>query len=72
MLGVQRHTRTYRQRAAPSLEVELLDGHANLATDGEVLDEAGRFSFHVAEHPIAVYRRDEENWPHRPRPHLRR
>jgi undecaprenyl-diphosphatase len=72
VLGVQRHTRTYTQREAPALSVELLDGHANLATDGEVLDEAGRFSFHVAEHPIAVYRRDEQNWPGRPRPFLRR
>jgi hypothetical protein len=25
----------------------------------------------VAEPPIAVYRRHEENWPDRPRPHLR-
>lgn len=70
-LGVLRHTRTYVQREAPSLDVELLGGRAMLSTDGEVHDEAGRFTFRVAERPIAVYRRNEENWPDRPRPHLR-
>jgi diacylglycerol kinase family enzyme/membrane-associated phospholipid phosphatase len=70
MLGALRHTRTYVQREAPSLEVEVLDDHASLATDGEILDEAGRFTFRVAERPIAVYRRNEANWPDRPRPHL--
>ncbi|MGH3961858.1 MAG: bifunctional phosphatase PAP2/diacylglycerol kinase family protein [Pseudonocardiaceae bacterium] len=69
-LGALQHTRTYVQREAPSLDVELIGDHAMLATDGEVLDEAGRFTFRVAGHPIAVYRRDEENWPDRPRPHL--
>jgi undecaprenyl-diphosphatase len=70
-LGALRHTRTYVQCEAPSLDVELLGGHAVLSTDGEVRDEAGRFTFRVAERPIAVYRRNEENWPDRPRPHLR-
>jgi undecaprenyl-diphosphatase len=70
-LGALRHTRTYVQCEAPSLDVELLDGHATLSTDGEVHDEAGQFTFRVAERPIAVYRRNEENWPDRPRPHLR-
>jgi diacylglycerol kinase family enzyme/membrane-associated phospholipid phosphatase len=70
MLGALQHTRTYVQREAPSLDVELIGQHASLATDGEVCDEAGRFIFRVAERPIAVYRRDEENWPGRPRPHL--
>ncbi|HSL09320.1 MAG TPA: phosphatase PAP2 family protein [Pseudonocardiaceae bacterium] len=70
MLGALRHTRTYVQREAPSLDVELIGDHAMLATDGEVLDEAGRFTFRVTERPIAVYRRDEGNWPHRPRPYL--
>ncbi|MGQ0716814.1 MAG: bifunctional phosphatase PAP2/diacylglycerol kinase family protein [Pseudonocardiales bacterium] len=69
-LGAMHHTRTYVQREAPSLDVELIGDHASLATDGEILDEAGRFTFRVAERPIAVYRRDEENWPDRPRPHL--
>jgi diacylglycerol kinase family enzyme/membrane-associated phospholipid phosphatase len=71
LLGALRHTRTYVQREAPSLDVELIGGHAMLATDGEVLEEAGRFTFRVAERPVAVYRRNEENWRHRPRPHLR-
>ncbi|MGH3933821.1 MAG: phosphatase PAP2 family protein [Pseudonocardiaceae bacterium] len=70
MLGALQHTRTYVQREAPSLDVELIGDQASLATDGEVCDEAGRFTFRVAERPIAVYRRDEENWPDRPRPHL--
>ncbi|MGH3788613.1 MAG: bifunctional phosphatase PAP2/diacylglycerol kinase family protein [Pseudonocardiaceae bacterium] len=70
MLGALRHTRTYVQREAPSLNVELIGDKAMLATDGEVLDEAGRFTFRIAERPIAVYRRDEDNWPDRPRPHL--
>jgi undecaprenyl-diphosphatase len=70
-LGALRHTRTYVQREAPLLEVELLGSHAMLSTDGEVGDEAGRFTFRVAERPIVVYRRYEDNWPGRPRPHLR-
>jgi diacylglycerol kinase family enzyme/membrane-associated phospholipid phosphatase len=69
LLGALQHTRTYVQREAPTLEVELIGDHAFLATDGEVLDEAGKFIFRVAESPIAVYRRNEENWPDRPRPH---
>ncbi|MGH3752447.1 MAG: bifunctional phosphatase PAP2/diacylglycerol kinase family protein [Pseudonocardiaceae bacterium] len=69
-LGALQHTRTYVQREAPSLDVELIGEHASLAADGEVVDEAGRFTFRIAERPIAVYRRDEENWPDRPRPHL--
>jgi undecaprenyl-diphosphatase len=70
-LGALRHTRTYVQREAPLLDVELLGDHAMLSTDGEVRDEAGRFTFRVAARPIAVYRRHEENWPERPRPYLR-
>jgi diacylglycerol kinase family enzyme/membrane-associated phospholipid phosphatase len=70
MLGAMEHTRTYVQREAPSLEVELIGNHASLATDGEICQEAGRFTFRVAERPIAVYRRNEENWPDRVRPHL--
>ncbi|HZA17427.1 MAG TPA: hypothetical protein VE645_11150, partial [Pseudonocardiaceae bacterium] len=64
------HTRTYVRRVAPSLEVELIGDHVSLATDGEICEEAGRFTFRVAERTIAVYRRNEENWPDRPRPHL--
>lgn len=70
LLGALRHTRTYVQREAPSLDVELIGDDAELATDGEVLDEAHRFFFRVAERPIAVYRRNEENWSDRPRPYL--
>jgi undecaprenyl-diphosphatase len=70
MLGAMEHTRTYVRRVAPSLEVELIGDHVSLATDGEICEEAGRFTFRVAERTIAVYRRNEENWPDRPRPHL--
>ncbi|MGH3844890.1 MAG: bifunctional phosphatase PAP2/diacylglycerol kinase family protein [Pseudonocardiaceae bacterium] len=69
LLGALQHTRTYVQRVAPSLDVELIGESAFLATDGEVLDEASRFAFRVADYPIAVYRRNEENWPDRPRPY---
>jgi undecaprenyl-diphosphatase len=69
LLGALRHTQTYVQREAPTLDVELIGDHAALATDGEVIDEAGRFTFRVAERPITVYRRDEAKWPDRPRPH---
>ncbi len=69
VLGALYHSRTYVQREAPSLDVELIGGHGFLATDGEVMDEAGRFTFRIAKNPIAVYRRNEENWTDRPRPH---
>lgn len=69
VLGALYHSRTYVQREAPSLDVELIGDHGFLATDGEVMDEAGRFTFRIADNPIAVYRRNEENWPDRPRPH---
>jgi undecaprenyl-diphosphatase len=69
LLGALHRSRIYVQREASSLDVELIGNHAFLATDGEVMDEAGRFTFRVAERPIAVYRRNEENWPGRPRPH---
>lgn len=71
LLGALRHTRTYVQREAPSLHVELIGGPAWLATDGEVLAQVRRLTFRVATRPIAVYRRNEANWPDRPRPHLR-
>jgi len=68
-LGALGHSRTYLHREAATLDVELVDGHGILATDGEVREEAGRFRFRVADAPIAVYRRDEHNWPDRDRPH---
>jgi diacylglycerol kinase family enzyme/membrane-associated phospholipid phosphatase len=69
ILGALHRSRTYVQRQAPSLDVELIGDHAYLATDGEVMADAGRFTFRVAERPITVYRRNEENWSDRPRPH---
>jgi undecaprenyl-diphosphatase len=41
-----------------------------LATDGEVVETAGRYTFRVAKEPIEVYRRREENWTGRDRPFL--
>jgi hypothetical protein len=41
-----------------------------LATDGEVVEEAGRFTFRVAEQRVPVYRRHEVNWSGRDRPFL--
>jgi undecaprenyl-diphosphatase len=57
------------QREVDHLDVELrVPGM--LATDGEVVEEAGRYTFRVADKPIAVYRRDEEQWSGRDRPYL--
>ena len=42
-----------------------------LATDGEVVGTAGRYTFRVAPQPIPVYRRKEESWTGRDRPFLR-
>ena len=50
------------------LDVELMEPSV-LATDGEVVEEAGRYTFRVAPDPVAVYRRDERNWD-RERPFL--
>jgi membrane-associated phospholipid phosphatase/diacylglycerol kinase family enzyme len=66
-LGALGHSRVYHQRSVPELDVELAVPGI-LATDGEVVEEAGRYTFRVAEDPIPVYRRDEERWPHRDRP----
>ena len=41
-----------------------------LATDGEVVEQAGRYTFRVAEQRMPVYRRDEDNWSGRDRPFL--
>jgi undecaprenyl-diphosphatase len=35
-----------------------------------VVEEAGRYTFRVAEQPIPVYRRYEENWSGQDRPFL--
>lgn len=66
-LGALGASRVYHQREVAELDVELaIPGH--LATDGEVVESAGRFTFRVAPRPIPVYRRDENRWTGRPRP----
>jgi undecaprenyl-diphosphatase len=69
LLGALGHSRVYHQREVARLDVELAVPGI-LATDGEVVEEAGRFTFHVAPSRIPVYRRHEENWPGRERPFL--
>ncbi|MFC5994705.1 bifunctional phosphatase PAP2/diacylglycerol kinase family protein [Pseudonocardia hispaniensis] len=68
-LGALGHSRVYAQREVDHLDVELRMP-AMLATDGEVVEEAGRYTFRVAARPIPVYRRDEQNWTGRDRPYL--
>ncbi len=63
------HSKVYEQREVDHLDVELREP-GSLATDGEVVEEAGRYTFRVAEKPIPVYRRDEERWSGRDRPFL--
>ena len=70
LLGAFGHSRVYQEWDAPELEVELAVP-GMLATDGEVIGTAGRYTFRVAPAPIAVYRRDEANWPDRERPFQR-
>jgi undecaprenyl-diphosphatase len=70
LLGAFGHSRVYQEWDTPQLEVELAVP-GMLATDGEVIGEAGRYSFRVAPDPIPVYRRDEANWPGRDRPFQR-
>jgi len=69
-LGALGRSRVYVQREAPSFDVEL-EVPGMLATDGEVVEESGRFTFRVAPEPIPVYRRDEDRWTGRDRPYLR-
>jgi diacylglycerol kinase family enzyme/membrane-associated phospholipid phosphatase len=69
VLGALGHSRVYHQREAGVLDIELAVP-GMLATDGEVVEEAGRYTFRVAERPIPVYRRYEENWSGRDRPFL--
>jgi undecaprenyl-diphosphatase len=70
VLGALGHSRVYVQREAPSFDVEL-EVPGRLATDGEVVEKSGRFTFRVAPDPISVYRRDEDRWTGRERPYLR-
>jgi undecaprenyl-diphosphatase len=67
MLGALGHSRVYAQRELPEISVELAVP-GMLATDGEVVGEAGRYTFRVATGRISVYRRQEENWTGRDRP----
>lgn len=69
VFGALGHSRVYKQREAVSLDVRLARPEG-LATDGEVLDEADRFTFRVAPHPVPIYRRNERNprWAGRDRP----
>jgi diacylglycerol kinase family enzyme/membrane-associated phospholipid phosphatase len=69
VLGALGHSRVYHQREVGELDVELAVP-GMLATDGEVVEEAGRFTFRVAERPVPVYRRHEDNWSGQDRPFL--
>jgi undecaprenyl-diphosphatase len=69
LLGALGHSRVYHQREVGELDVELAVP-GMLATDGEVVEEAGRFTFRVARRPVPVYRRHEDNWSGRDRPFL--
>ena len=57
----------YGQCEVPELDVEL-EVPGMLATDGEVVENSGRYTFRVAAGQVPVYRRDEERWTGRPRP----
>ncbi|MDL5158173.1 bifunctional phosphatase PAP2/diacylglycerol kinase family protein [Actinomycetospora termitidis] len=65
LLGTLGHIRTYVEHTAKTLDVELLDGPLQVATDGEVMVSGERLCFSVADHPVPVYRRDETRWPER-------
>ncbi|TCK24234.1 bifunctional phosphatase PAP2/diacylglycerol kinase family protein [Pseudonocardia endophytica] len=67
LLGALGHSRVYHQMEVAELDVELAEP-SMLATDGEIVTEAGRYTFRVAPNPIPVYRRDEERWSGRSRP----
>ena len=69
LLGALGHSHVYHQREVGELDVELAVP-GMLATDGEVVEEAGRFTFRVAERRVPVYRRHEDNWSGRDRPFL--
>jgi diacylglycerol kinase family enzyme/membrane-associated phospholipid phosphatase len=68
-LGALGHSRVYTQQEVPELDVELAVP-GMLGTDGEVVEEAGRYTFRVAKSPIPVYRRQEGNWSGRDRPFM--
>jgi diacylglycerol kinase family enzyme/membrane-associated phospholipid phosphatase len=68
--GALGHSRVYGERAVAEFDVELAVP-GMLATDGEVVEEAGRYTFRVSPDPIPVYRRDEDRWTGRDRPYQR-
>lgn len=70
LFGAFGHSRVYGQREVPEFDVEL-SVPGMLATDGEVVETAGRYTFRVAPDPIPVYRRDEDRWTGRARPFQR-
>ncbi len=70
LTGALGHSRVYGERQVPEFDVELAVP-GMLATDGEVVEKAGRFTFRVAPRPIPVYRRDERQWTDRDRPYQR-
>jgi diacylglycerol kinase family enzyme/membrane-associated phospholipid phosphatase len=69
ILGALGHSRVYEQCEVEELDVELAVP-GMLATDGEVVETSGRYTFRVAKGQVPVYRRDEERWEGRPRPFL--
>jgi undecaprenyl-diphosphatase len=69
ILGALGHSRVYEQREVAELDVEL-SVPGMLATDGEVVETSGRYTFRVAKGQVPVYRRDEQHWQGRPRPFL--
>lgn len=50
------HSRTYVQREAHSVRVDVLGQPVALATDGEVVQEGSRFEFTITRRPLVVYR----------------
>ena len=67
ILGALGHSRVYEQREVTELDVALAVP-GMLATDGEVVETSGRYTFRVADGTVPVYRRDERHWRGRPRP----
>jgi diacylglycerol kinase family enzyme/membrane-associated phospholipid phosphatase len=68
LLGALGHSRVYARREVSELDVELAVP-GMLATDGEVVEESGRYTFRVADKPVPVYRRHEDQWTGRSRPY---
>jgi len=69
VFGALGHSRVYGQCEVAELDVEL-SVPGMLATDGEVVEFSGRYTFRVAAGRVLVYRRDEQRWTGRPRPYL--